>query len=821
MIRFAFTLLAGAAVLTCALPSVTAQTDAAALAAEEAVRRQELTILLRRTLQEAVTVRAQGDLANAARLYEECWSLVQRIGDASIQAERDQVVAGFTETYLTQAMRSYNSAAYEEANRQVSRVLRVNPKNDEAQKLKVKVDKALEEQKGRVPSKEIVAKLPEAAQVRTDAATLVQDGKLLYEMGKLDEAEAKLRQAAKMDPTNPAAGYYLTLVQEARYKQDAVKREIMARNKMVEVEQAWNPPVSREKLPPSNPFARTNTVHTGPGRRLIYSKLEKIRLEKVEFPGVPLSEVVVYLDEETRLRDPEKRGINFIIAPQIDSQAPVQPGLGLTTFDPTTGTAIPAAPQQPQFELSEVVIKITPALRDVRLADVLDAVVKVADQQIKYSVEEYAVVFSKKTPEPQQLFTRTFRVNPNTFVQGLEGVYAVDYSSVLGGGTGGFGGTGGGGFGGGGFGGGGFGGGGFGGGGFGGQGGGFGGGGGGLSIARVTIGGGGGFGGGFGGQGGGFGGGGFGGGGFGGGGLGGGGFGGGGLGGGGGIGLGSGGTPTGVAGSTPMSYVNDLVRAYFTAAGVDLGGANILGQGLGGGAAGGFPGGATPGGGFQNAQGKAVFFNDRTGILLVRATLDDLNIIEQAIQALNFTPDQVTIEVKFVEIGQDDAKALGFDWYLGNWNMAGGNLGLSGGTAPSYAGAPSAANPYGVFPGNFGVPAVNPNTSTDQLLTSGLRSTEIGGTAIPTLATLTGIMTDPQFRVVIRALEQRGGVDVLSAPKVTTVSGRQAQIQIIDLQTVVSYNQAGGIAGGTTTGVGGIGTGTVGTGGGVGVGVVQ
>jgi general secretion pathway protein D len=110
------------------------------------------------------------------------------------------------------------------------------------------------------------------------------------------------------------------------------------------------------------------------------------------------------------------------------------------------------------------------------------------------------------------------------------------------------------------------------------------------------------------------------------------------------------------------------------------------------------------------------------------------------------------------------------------------------------------------------------------LVTSGLRGTEIGGTAIPTLATLTGIMTDPQFRVVIRALEQRGGVDILSAPKVTTVSGRQAQIQIIDLQTIVSYNQTGGIGGGVGT-VGGIGTvgggvGTVG-GGGVGVGVVQ
>ena len=33
-----------------------------------------------------------------------------------------------------------------------------------------------------------------------DVSTLVHDGKLLYEMGKLDEAEAKLRAAVRNDP---------------------------------------------------------------------------------------------------------------------------------------------------------------------------------------------------------------------------------------------------------------------------------------------------------------------------------------------------------------------------------------------------------------------------------------------------------------------------------------------------------------------------------------------------------------------------------------------------------------------------------------------
>ena len=98
--------------------------------------------------------------------------------------------------------------------------------------------------------------------------------------------------------------------------------------------------------------------------------------------------------------------------------------------------------------------------------------------------------------------------------------------------------------------------------------------------------------------------------------------------------------------------------------------------------------------------GKALFFNDRQGMLLVRATMQDLDIIEAAIQVLNIVPPQVNIKSKFVEVSQDDNKALGFDWYLGNMLMNNGTIGGQGGTAPSYNGAPTAANPIGAFPGN-------------------------------------------------------------------------------------------------------------------------
>jgi general secretion pathway protein D len=80
-----------------------------------------------------------------------------------------------------------------------------------------------------------------------------------------------------------------------------------------------------------------------------------------------------------------------------------------------------------------------------------------------------------------------------------------------------------------------------------------------------------------------------------------------------------------------------------------------------------------------------------------------------------------------------------------------------------------------------------------------------------------GILTDFQFRVVIRVLEQRIGVDVLSAPRVTTVSGRQAKIDLTEVQSIVASQNFGATASGGATGIGGGAGGGLGTTAGTGV----
>ncbi|MSU57847.1 MAG: type II and III secretion system protein [Pedosphaera sp.] len=198
--------------------------------------------------------------------------------------------------------------------------------------------------------------------------------------------------------------------------------------------------------------------------------------------------------------------------------------------------------------------------------------------------------------------------------------------------------------------------------------------------------------------------------------------------------------------------------------------------------------------------GKTLVFNDRAGELWVRATLQELDTIQDMIEVLNIVPHQISIKAKFAEITQTDTRALGFDWYLGNFLIGGGSALGSAGTQPTFNGLPSAANPAGSFPGlataaSGLLPAGDtrtPASLSDGLLTGALRNLANA----PAVASFTGILTDPQFKTVIRAMEQRDGVDLLNAPEVMTPSGRQAQIQVVDIQTIVTGTQTGQNSGG-------------------------
>lgn len=186
--------------------------------------------------------------------------------------------------------------------------------------------------------------------------------------------------------------------------------------------------------------------------------------------------------------------------------------------------------------------------------------------------------------------------------------------------------------------------------------------------------------------------------------------------------------------------------------------------------------------GVQFPVGASARFIPGSSKLVVRNTADNLDLIESLVDAaMGDQPTQVEIEAKFVEVSQNNLKELGFDWRLGPFAIGDSGVYGAGGDAGNAA----------------AVPFINPGTGGaigGSSVTSGLRS---GNSAIsanslgallgqglggagpsPAIFSIAGIFTNPQFQVVIRALNQKKGVDLMAAPKVTTKSGQKATITI-------------------------------------------
>ena len=196
--------------------------------------------------------------------------------------------------------------------------------------------------------------------------------------------------------------------------------------------------------------------------------------------------------------------------------------------------------------------------------------------------------------------------------------------------------------------------------------------------------------------------------------------------------------------------------------------------------------------GVEFPEGASANYISLTSRLIVKNTQPNLELIDALVDTSVATrPTQVEIEAKFLEVSQNNLNELGFDWLLGQFALAGGSgVYGSGGTIG-----------LGRSINNNGYPLINPGTSlpvgansgTSGPITAGNRggTTGISLNAVdaillgspagpaPGVLSVAGVFTNPQFQVVLRALSQKKGIDLVSAPKVTTKSGSTAKIEIV------------------------------------------
>ncbi|MFA6174835.1 MAG: hypothetical protein WC701_14330, partial [Kiritimatiellales bacterium] len=153
-------------------------------------------------------------------------------------------------------------------------------------------------------------------------------------------------------------------------------------------------------------------------------------------------------------------------------------------------------------------------------------------------------------------------------------------------------------------------------------------------------------------------------------------------------------------------------------------------------------------------DGTSAYLQQEYGQLLVRNTLPNLLQIEKALAQYHHAEadyKQVEIKAKFIEVSQTTLNQLGFTWSIQD---------VAGATGVRLADDWQVNDNQDVF-------------------SAGLRTAAgaFGGTpgAGSMVLTKTGWMP---LRVAINALEQAGDSDVLSAPSLTTMDGKAAEIWV-------------------------------------------
>jgi type II secretory pathway component GspD/PulD (secretin) len=160
--------------------------------------------------------------------------------------------------------------------------------------------------------------------------------------------------------------------------------------------------------------------------------------------------------------------------------------------------------------------------------------------------------------------------------------------------------------------------------------------------------------------------------------------------------------------------------------------------------------------GVQFPKGTSISYNPTISQLIVANTLENLEVFERILSRLNVIPNQVEIEARFVEIAQDDLEELGLQWILtDNWEIAAKKG--PGGVASTEK-LQFNADGNGITKG-LRFFTQNSNTGTTEPLAT--PSIGTGISPLGNVLTFASILTNPEVKVILQALSQHGGSDLL------------------------------------------------------------
>ncbi|QHI70735.1 type II secretion system protein GspD [Tichowtungia aerotolerans] len=187
-------------------------------------------------------------------------------------------------------------------------------------------------------------------------------------------------------------------------------------------------------------------------------------------------------------------------------------------------------------------------------------------------------------------------------------------------------------------------------------------------------------------------------------------------------------------------------------------------------------------------EGSAAMYQPKMEKIFVRNTVENLTIIEEVLEAMDVAKtsedvEQVEIEAKFVEVSEGTLEALGFEWNFDGTvgsGIEGDDIQISDGVdglfAKALRGGSDETLPFSQ-PSTLGAGSIGAGTQSG--LNEDWTAFDISNSFSSESATLAlrNNGSNP-LDLLISALDQSSGADVLSAPRIVTKSGEEAVIRV-------------------------------------------
>ena len=175
-------------------------------------------------------------------------------------------------------------------------------------------------------------------------------------------------------------------------------------------------------------------------------------------------------------------------------------------------------------------------------------------------------------------------------------------------------------------------------------------------------------------------------------------------------------------------------------------------------------------------EGATAAYIPTTNMLFVRNTPEQIALVDSLVeQSAETAPKQVLISVKLVEVNQNN-----FDEFASNIGLAAANIpGSNRIFASGGASNPAMFNQAGVFSTSNGIRSsgtILGRPTIDSLIDGAV--TPAPDSLSPVAFQLLGAFTDPRFQMMLTAISQKKGVDLMSVPSVITKSGVKAEINL-------------------------------------------